>query len=480
MNYRHALFLNPYIEKNVNGTMMLFPPTGLEYVATSAKGLVDKITLLDLRLGGELADPEKLLAFISAEIDIICVGIGWDQQFEEICSLLNRMPKRIPLVVGGYKATEKVEELFRLCPNINIIVRGEGEETIKDILRFKPLNEILGLSYRQGNQVVHNANRPFPLVDSIACPDRSLRTKKYELAVNGIKVANLSFDSVLGSRGCPFNCKFCTFSLNPLGQKRAFAARNAKSVVDEIQSLTAEVILFSDDNFFAIPARAEEICDLLIRRKIKKRFIAQTRLDIAKHPRLLEKAVQAGFKALLIGIESPHDWILTQLDKGFNQETIRKSFKVLKQYPIFYNGYFIYGNIGETEEEMLYIAQFAKEIGVDVIACNKLRIEKFSPLKELAEKTPGYHVTERGELYSDKYSHAALKKIGRRIKFSFYTPLRYMKILWKNIFITKFFTFKEIMLVLLVMPRIILSTIVREQKRGRLKDSLKRMFIRNN
>ncbi|MCX5681926.1 MAG: radical SAM protein [Candidatus Omnitrophica bacterium] len=479
MKYKHALFLNPYIEQNANNTMMLFPPTGLEYVATSAKGLVDKITLLDLRLGGEMSDPEKLLNFISANIDIICVSVGWDRHFEEICSLLNRMPKEIPLVVGGYKATEKVEELFNLCPNIDIIVRGEGEETIQDILRFKPLKEILGISYRDGDQVIHNANRPFPHVDNIACPDRSLRADKYELSLNGIKVANLTFDSVLGARGCPFNCKFCTFSLNPLGQKREYAARSAKSVVDEIQSLSAKVILFSDDNFFAIPDRAEEICDLIIARKIQKRFVAQTRIDIAKYPRLLEKSVKAGFKALLIGIESPHDWILTQLNKGFNQETIRKSFSVLKQYPIFYNGYFIYGNIGETEQEMLYIAQFAKEIGVDVIACNKLRIEKFSPLKELAENTPGYHVTERGELYSDMYSHAALKKIGRRIKFSFYTPSRYMKILWKNIFITKFFTFKEIMLVMLAMPSIIFSVIAREQKKGRLKDSLKRMFIRN-
>jgi radical SAM superfamily enzyme YgiQ (UPF0313 family) len=189
--------------------------------------------------------------------------------------------------------------------------------------------------------------------------------------------------------------------------------------------------------------------------------------------------VKAGFKTLLIGIESPHDWILTQLNKGFNQETIRKSFRVLKKYPIFYNGYFIYGNIGETEEEMLYIAQFAKEIGVDSIACNKLRIEKFSPLKELAESTPGYHVTDRGELYSDTYSHAALKKIARKIKFSFYTPSRYMKILWKNIFVTKFLTFRELLSLLFISPRLMASVITREKQKGRLKDSLKRTFIKN-
>lgn len=479
IKYRHALFLNPYIEHNATNTMMLFPPTGLEYVATSAEGFVNKITLLDLRYEKELCDTDTLLAFIANQVDIICVSIGWDRQFEEIFRLLNRMPDNIPLVVGGYKATEKVEELFKACPSIDIIVRGEGEETIREILLGIALKDIRGISYRQGCQIIHNPHRPFPNIDTLTAPDRTLRRNKYYFMVNGIKVADITFDSVLSARGCPFDCKFCTFSLNPLGQKRNYAARSVDSVVNEIQGLGAGVILFSDDNFFTDPKRAEEICDAIISRKIKKRFIAQARIDIARYPILLEKMVKAGFKALLIGIESPHDWILAQLNKGFNQETIRKSFAVLRKYPILYSGYFIYGNIGETEEEMLYIPQFAREIGVDVIACNKLRIEKFSPLKELAQNSPGYHVTERGELYSDTYNHAALKKIGRKIKFSFYTPSRYMKILWKNIFVTKFLSFKEIISLFLMFPRLLLGVIIRERQKGRLKDSLKRTFIKN-
>jgi radical SAM superfamily enzyme YgiQ (UPF0313 family) len=459
--------------------MMLFPPTGLEYVATSAKGLVDKITLMDLRYEQDLVDTDKLLAFISSQIDILCVSISWDRQIDEICQMLNRVPDNIPLVVGGYTATEKVAELFNACPTINIIVRGEGEETIKEILKGNPLKNIPGISYRENGLIRHNPNRPLPDVNTLAAPDRSLRRNEYAFALNGIKIADISFDSVLSARGCPFNCKFCTFSLNPLGQKRNYSARSVNSVVDEIQGLKAGVIILSDDDFCADPKRAEKICDLIIERKIKKRFMAQVRLDIAKHPMLLEKMVKAGFKALLIGIESPHDWILKQLNKGFNQAAIRKYFKVLIKYPIFYNGYFIYGNIGETETEMLYIGQFAKEIGVDSIACNKLRIEKFSPLRELAEKTPGYHITENGHLYSDAYSEAAIKKIGRRIKFSFYTPSRYVKILWRNIFVVKFFTFREIICFLAASPRLFVRVIAREMRRGRLADSLKRTFIKN-
>lgn len=70
IRYNHALFLNPYIERNATSTMLLFSPTGLEYVATSAKGLVDKITLLDLRYEKELSDTDKLLKLISSSIDI--------------------------------------------------------------------------------------------------------------------------------------------------------------------------------------------------------------------------------------------------------------------------------------------------------------------------------------------------------------------------------------------------------------------------
>ncbi len=478
MKYKHALFLNPYIENTATSIMGLFPPTGLEYVVTGARGLVDKITLLDLRYEKDLCDTDKLLDFIRREIDIICVGIGWDRQFKEIRDLLNLMPDNIALVVGGYKATEEVNELFQVCPKIDIIVRGEGEETIREILKGLPLENISGISYRIDSKVLHNKNRLLQDVNDILTPDRSLRRNQYRLILNGVNVTGLTFDAVLSARGCPFNCKFCTFSLNPLGQKRQYAARSVESVIKEIEQITANTILFSDDNFFTNIKRAEEICDLIIARKIKKRFIAQTRIEIAKYPLLLSKMVKAGFKILLIGIESPHDHILVELNKGFDSATIKKCFDVLKKYPIYYHGYFIYGNIGETEEEMLHISKFAKQISLDSITFQKLRIEKFSPLKKIAEETPGYHVTEKGELYSDTYSHAALKKIGRKIKFSFYTPLALLKIL-KKILIIRFLSFNEAASFLGASPRLLKSIIAREMRKKRLGDSLKRLFISN-
>jgi len=470
MKYKHALFLNPYLASQGKSAsiMRLFPPTGLEYVATSARDFVGKLTLLDLRYEKDLSDTNNLLDFIRKEIDIVCVGIGWDREFKEVCDLLNLMPDNIPLVVGGYKATEQVEELFETCTKIDIIVRGEGEETIREIMSGVPFKDVLGISYRSDGRVIHNKNRQLPGVDIIASPDRSLRRNQYHMRLYDRDISHLTYDTVLSARGCPFNCKFCTFSLNPLGQKRPYSERSIESVINEIEDITADIILFSDDNFAVNIKRAKEICDLIIARKIKKRFLAQARIEISKSPELLDKMVKAGFRMLSLGIESPHDRILLQLDKGFDSEEIRKSFEVLRKYPIFYHGYFIYGNIGETKEEMLYIAEFAKEIGVDTIVCNKLRINKFSPVKEVVEKTAGYHVNEKGDVYSDTYSPSDLKKINKRIKASFYTPFQVLRIASKFLG-AKFFTFKEIPQLLSVAPFLLKNVIAREIEKAAAK-----------
>jgi radical SAM superfamily enzyme YgiQ (UPF0313 family) len=195
----------------------------------------------------------------------------------------------------------------------------------------------------------------------------------------------------------------------------------------------ADVVLFSDDNFFTNPKRSEQLCDLMIENRIKKIFVAQTRIDIAKHPRVLKKAEKAGFKIFLIGIESPHDRILRQLDKGISQQQVRDAFAVLTQYDIYLHGYFIYGNIGETEEEMLYIPKFAKEIKLDSISFQKLRIEKFSPLKEVVEQTPGYYFNRiGGSVYSDGHGRKELRQIRNRIRSEFYDLSQIIHIIRKT------------------------------------------------
>jgi magnesium-protoporphyrin IX monomethyl ester (oxidative) cyclase len=403
--------------------MGFFPPTGLEYIAASMKDFVGKVTLFDLQYEEAYQDPKALSRFIRNGIDLLCVSIVWASQFEKVCEFLAQLPPEVCTVVGGYKATEEVEYLFDRCPNIDMIVRGEGEDIIKQIVTGVPYKDIRGLSYRKNGGVVHNENQQLPdiTLTHLPFPDRSLRRHDYCIAQHGVSFGSLTFDTIMTTRGCPFKCKFCTFSLNPLGQKRSYTERPVESVIEELKTITADVVLISDDNFFTNQKRSEELCDLIIENKIKKIFIAQTRIDVARHRRVLDKAQKAGFKVFLIGIESPHDRILKQLQKGITQKQIREACAVLKQYDFFLHGYFIYGNIGETEEEMLYIPKFAKELGLDSISFQKLRIEKFSPLKEVVEQTPGYYFQRfGGAVYSEQFGRQELKRIRNRIRSKFY------------------------------------------------------------
>ncbi|OHB63513.1 MAG: hypothetical protein A2168_04585 [Planctomycetes bacterium RBG_13_50_24] len=428
IKYKHVLALNPYFGDST-AAMGMFPPTGLEYIAASMKGLVGKVTLLDLRYESAYRKPGVLSEFIRSQIDLLCISIRWEAQFEKICDFVSQLPSEICTIVGGYKATLDVEYLFERCPNIDMIVRGEGEEIIQQIVTGVPYKDIRGLSYRQNGRIIHNEIHDLPDITHIPFPDRSLRRHDYYWIQHGVRLSNRTFDTILTTRGCPFKCKFCTLSLNPLGQKRSYTERPLESVIQELKTIKADFVLFSDDNFFTNPRRSEELCDLIIENKIKKIFAVQSRIDMAKYPKILDKAEKAGFRLFLIGIESPHDWILKLLAKGITQQQIRDAFAVLNQYNFFLHGYFIYGNIGETEEEMLYIPKFAKEIKVDSISFQKLRIEKFSPLKEVVEKTPGYYYGHiGGPVYSDRYGHKELKQIRNRIRSEFYDLPQFMHI----------------------------------------------------
>ncbi len=461
MKYKHALALYPYT-RDTSVTMGLFPPTGLEYIATSMKELVGKVTLLDLRYENKFQNLSVLRDFIRNEIDLLCISVAWNSQFKEICEFISTLPDEVTTVVGGHKATEEVESLFKQCPNIDIVVRGEGEETIKDVAAGLPFKDIPGLSYRENGKVIHNENRPLPDLVRIGFPDRSLRRHDYHWIQNGVQLTNLRFDTVLTSRGCPYHCKFCTFSLNPLGQKRNYTVRPLESVIEELKTITADVVMFSDDNFFTNPKRSEKLCDLIIENGIRKRFIVQTRIEISRDPCLLEKAEKAGFIIFLVGIESPHDRILKQISKGFTQQQVREAFKVLNRHNFYIHGYFIYGNIGETEEEMVYIAQFAKELKLDSISFQKLRIEKYSPLKEVVENTPGYHYKgSGGPVYSDQYSLSDLKRIRNRIRRKFYTVGQVVRIVRKA-FRTKLVTKSEVMSLIPHLPKLLYRVAQRE------------------
>ncbi|HYA94234.1 MAG TPA: radical SAM protein, partial [Thermodesulfobacteriota bacterium] len=386
----------------------------LEYIATVLEDLVEKVTLIDMRFETNLDD------FIgNGHTDLVCLSVNWDYQHDATVNLIDRIPSHHKVVVGGRYATTCVEELFAVAPNLDIIVRGDGEEIIRDMALGLPLKDIPGISYRENGGIIHNKIRDLRSLDDALYPNRKLRRVKYRLSYKNIDLGQ-GVDFISTSKGCPYHCKFCTFTNNPLGQKRNWSGRSASSVVEELKTIDAGFVFVVDDNFAADMKRVEKICDLIIAEGIKKTFAVAVRLEIYKHPRILEKMFNAGFKILTIGIESAQDKTLRMMQKGFDTALAEKAFAEIRKVKFFIHGYFIIGCIGENEAEMLEITPFAKRLKLDTFNLSLLRTEKYSPLNELIANSGGYYVGEKNIVCSEKYPLKVLRNIRHRIGRSYY------------------------------------------------------------
>ncbi|UCF43129.1 MAG: B12-binding domain-containing radical SAM protein [Planctomycetota bacterium] len=417
--WKKSVFVYPYKKLSKLSYNDFFPPLGLEYIATAVKELVEEVTIIDMRY-----EKEPLRQFLGG-VEVVGISINWPHQREIALGLIEQLDEGTTVIVGGIHATENVEEYLEASRRINIVVRGDGEETAQDIFSGKELSAIRGISYRRSGRIIHNETRVLGEVRDFY-PDRSLRRYRYRHKT----IFGLSFgiDAVMSSRGCPYKCEFCTHKLNPLGELRGWSARSAESVVEEIESIKAEVIIFSDDNFSVDPERVEKICDLLMAREIKKSLMVELRIEIARHPETLNKMWRAGFRFLAYGIESAQDKTLKRMGKGFTIEEVGEAFEVLRHFKMVHAGYFIVGYIGEDEKEMRQIAGFARGLGIDILIPSKLRAMRYSPLRKTVENTPDYHIDEKGKVFSDEYSIKQLRQIFKKVRRDFYQPGQLLKI----------------------------------------------------
>jgi radical SAM superfamily enzyme YgiQ (UPF0313 family) len=176
--YRHVLCLYPYLKDQEPG-INLWPPTGLEYIATALKGHVERISLIDLRHERRFHAPRRMAEFIHSGVDLVCVSVYWKACYKQVCEYIRQLPSDRPVIMGGREASDHVQDILARCPNVTAVVRGEGEQTIQEIADGRPWERILGLSYRSNGAVVHNPNRPLQAIEQIAPPDRSLRRSRY-------------------------------------------------------------------------------------------------------------------------------------------------------------------------------------------------------------------------------------------------------------------------------------------------------------
>ena len=268
------------------------------------------------------------------------------------------------VVVGGYHASAVPEEMLA-SPNIDAVVRGEGERTLRELVLHGPSAAVLGLTFKDGVTIVHNPERPLiDDLDALPLPLRQIRPRRF-----GLDSLDYHVDSIYTSRGCRGKCTFCA---NHLVGKR-WRKRSNRHVLGELQSITPpgrgkrKLIKLWDASFMTDTARTAELCDLIIDSGLHRhfRFIAEARVeDIIRAREILTRMKEAGFVKLGAGIESPNRATLRQVRKGLLPEAVHTASKLVSDSGLFFSKFFIIGHENEGVDDILDYADFAVAEGL--------------------------------------------------------------------------------------------------------------------
>ena len=365
-------------------------PIGLMYIAAVLEKADYKTEILDafmaestFQKNGDTINVGMPFERIKQEIrarkpDIVGIAGPFTCQIEnsiKISKLTKEDDPKILTVMGGPHVTLVPKEFLEEAKNVDIAVTGEGEYAMLDIARSfegkKQLSEILGVAYRQNGKVVLNPPRPFiENLDELPYPAYDL--VDMEQYLNPKKIGYRSFKeraiSMITSRGCPFNCCFCSVHLH---MGRGFRAHSASYVLNHIEyvvdKFNVKNIFFEDDNLTLDLARFEAICDGVIEKKIKIGWETPNgvRADCL-NLNLLKKMKQSGCQSVFFGVESGDQQILDNvICKSLDLKRVVEVAKICKDIGLKTGAFYIIGFPGEKKENMQRTVDFALRLKRD-------------------------------------------------------------------------------------------------------------------
>lgn len=386
-----------YQKEGVKTTEISHYPLGLAYLYSFLELQGHKIKVLFLNNHTE----ENCFKKVTEEIEKFRPDIIGFQIFTanrvssySLIEYARRNYPKIKILFGGIHATLMYEQLLNKFPYV-IAVLGEGEETfaavIKEFEKEKPdFNNIEGIAFFENGKIIKTKERK--LIENLD----KLPFPKHEIFFKDKKRKS---GCLITSRGCPFNCSFCC--LDSISRRRV-RLRSAKNVVDEIEMMVKKFpqmkrIWIQDDNFFIDNGRVIEICDEIIKRKIKISFVCSARIKPINEE-MIAKLEQANFQKVLLGLESGDDGILKKCHKGITQKDAVFAFNLFARFKMVVGIFLIVGLPGETEKTILETARFVQ----------KLQKIKYFYLSEVSvliiyPGTEVYQIAKAGGLIDDDY-----------------------------------------------------------------------------
>ncbi len=306
-------------------------PLALEMLATAVPG--HEIRILDMRLEEDLT---TALSEFSPEVVAVTALTPEVYAAQDVLRRAKELAPEIFTVVGGHHASLLPEDFY--LPYVDAIAIGDGEPVFARLLEElgndRKLDRVPNLIYQNGDgEFVRNRAVSVELdMDQLPLPRWDL-TAKYRPEY--FFLFDKPDTSVATGRGCPFRCNFCSVWKFYNGRTQQMSA---KRVVKEVAVVETDHITFVDDNFLMNYRREDAIADLIRAEGIQKRFSMQCRTDsIVRHPELVEKWVDVGLYAVLLGLEGS-DEMLHKVNKRNDARTNNEAIRILQA-----NGVIIWG-----------------------------------------------------------------------------------------------------------------------------------------
>jgi len=378
-------------------------PLGLAYLASFIEKDGHKVKIIDSNtLGYRIKDIKEEIEKFNPHLVGVTATTSCIYDAYEVAKIIKEVDPGIKVVIGGPHVTFIAKETLKECPFIDVVVRGEGEETFRELVNFFEsssedtwsLEEVKGITFRKDNKIIETDSRSLiKNLDSIPFPAyHLLPMEKYSLE-------GKRFATIITSRGCPFSCIFCSSS-RLFG--KTWRARSPENVIEEIKLLKNKYgvreIEFLDDTFTLNKKRAEKICELLIKEKLDISWSCSSRVDTIDES-LIEKLKKAGCHTIYVGVESGSQKILNIIDKGITLPQIEKTINLIKKVNINSFGSFILGIPGETVKTIKKTINFAKKLNPSFVQFSICTPYPGTKLFEMA-KEKGWLLTKDWSKYT--------------------------------------------------------------------------------